>query len=139
MKWLIAVLVLLTSTPSISSQYEHGISINPLRLFVNQTPLSGGGKTYTGTYSIFNKQQGIEHAFPILYATQDNEDNPLDLFTMEYQWRKYKNPINDGHNLYFGGFTKVAYIEAITRKQYEVDSTTKLGLGAVLGWTYLRK
>ena len=137
MKWFITALTLLTSTPVIPAQYEHGIAINPFRLFVNPTSLSGGGKTYTGTYSIFNKLQGIEHAFPIFYATQNNENNPLDLFTAEYQWRKYKKPINDGTNFYFGGFTKVAYIEAIMRKQYEVDSTTKLGFGAVLGWTYL--
>ncbi|GHB74752.1 hypothetical protein GCM10008107_25320 [Psychrosphaera saromensis] len=138
MKWIIVILTLLITTPSVAAQYTHGIAINPFRLFINPTSLSGGGETYTGTYSIFNKEQGIEHALPVLYASQKNDNNPLDLFTAEYQWRKYVQPMNDGINVYWGGFTKVAYIEAITRNNYELDSTVKLGVGAVLGWTYFK-
>ena len=140
MKWLITALTLLTSAPVISAQYEHGIAINPFRLFVNQTSLSGGneGRTYTGTYSLFNKRQGIEHALPILYATQSSKSYPMDLFTAEYQWRRYAQPINDGYNIYFGAFAKAAYIKSILRDKYEVDSTVKLGGGAVLGWTYFQ-
>ena len=119
-----------------------GVEVNPFRLLI----LEDDWKTFSGTISHFDDEDGIEIALPIFYSKED--DNYYNGYTDSYKdtktvlnidlhYRKYfsRNRTEGG---YLGAFGRYTYLDGRVWDKPKYATVQKFGIGAEIGYRVKR-
>ena len=136
--------LLLTLLITVSSQAdsqplqgrEFGVEFNFPRLLT----YSDSWKTASGTFSYFDHINKVEYAMPWTIQKHSNDsydsyphiEKSLDINTLDLHYRKFLGEELNG--FYLSGFTRLAHLDGKMRYEDAYQKTTKLGLGAGLGY-----
>ena len=117
-----------------SKENSWGIEFNPFRLLTHED----GWRSYSGGFSYFDYQKGVEIAVPWLYG-KDRYEEYYDyaiydelLINVDIQYRIY--PDREIGGFFWGGFARYAYLEGEALDRPSIAKQHKFGLGGIIGY-----